>query len=84
MRRSFGINVNMQQALIIAVSASFFDFFQNHLTLYLLSCVISGKIVFLRKAPSKCPLKRVISEGIFHLYIKNLQKGVGNTVSNTL
>ncbi len=67
----------MRQALTITVSASFFAFFQKHLTLYTLPHVISGKINFLRKAPSKCPLKLAISEGIFHLHIKNLQKGVG-------
>ena len=39
--------------------------------------MISGKINFLRKAPSKCPLKLAISEEIFRLRIKNLQKGVG-------
>jgi len=39
--------------------------------------VISGKIIFFRKAPSKCPLKLAISEEIFRLRIKNLQKGVG-------
>ena len=55
----------------------FFAFFQNHLTLYTLPHVISGKINFFRKAPSKCPLKLAISEEIFHLRIKNLQKGVG-------
>ena len=32
---------------------------------------------FLRKAPSKCSLKLAISEEIFRLRIKNLQKGVG-------
>ena len=39
--------------------------------------VISGKIIFSAKVPSKCPLKLAISEGIFHLCEKNLQKGVG-------
>jgi hypothetical protein len=39
--------------------------------------VISGKINFFRKAPSKCHLKLAISEEKFHLRIKNLQKGVG-------
>ena len=67
----------MRQALTITVSASFFAFFQKPLTLYALPHVISGKINFLRKAPSKCSLKFAISEGIFHLHIKNLQKGVG-------
>ena len=59
------------------VSASFFDFFFNHLTFSTFPNVISGKINFLRKAPSKCPLKLAISEEIFHLRIKDLQKGVG-------
>ena len=39
--------------------------------------MISGKIIFSAKVPSKCPLKLAISEGIFHLCEKNLQKGVG-------
>ena len=68
---------NILQALTITVSASFFAFFQKHLTLYTLPHVISGKINFLRKAPSKSPLKLAISEEIFRLRIKNLQKGVG-------
>lgn len=45
----------------------FLAFFQKHLTLYTLPHVISGKIKFLKKAPSKCPPKLAISEGIFHL-----------------
>lgn len=55
----------------------FLPFFKKHLTLYTLPHVISGKINFFRKAPSKCPLKLAISEEIFHLRIKNLQKRVG-------
>ena len=68
---------NILQALTITVGASFFAFFQKHLTLYTLPHVISGKIIFSAKVPSKCPLKLAISEGIFHLCEKNLQKGVG-------
>ena len=59
------------------ISSAYSTFFQKHLTLYTLPHVISGKINFLRKAPSKCPLKLAISEEIFRLRIKNLQKGVG-------
>lgn len=59
------------------VSASFLPFFKKHLTLYTLPHVISGKINFFRKAPSKCSLKLAINEEIFRLRIKNLQKGVG-------
>ena len=39
--------------------------------------MISGKINFLEKHRPKCPLKLAISEEIFRLRIKNLQKGVG-------
>ena len=39
--------------------------------------MITGKINFFAKVSSKCPLKLVISEEIFHLRIKNLQEGVG-------
>ena len=39
--------------------------------------MITGKINFSAKVSSKCPLKLVISEEIFHLRIKNLQEGVG-------
>ena len=59
------------------VGASFLIFFQNHLTFFKFPRVISGKIIFSAKVPSKCPLKLAISEGIFHLCEKNLQKGVG-------
>ena len=40
--------------------------------------MITGKINFSAKVPSKCPLKLVISEEIFHLRIKNLylRKGI--------
>ena len=65
------------RALIIMVGASFLIFFQNHLTFFKFPRVISGKIIFSAKVPSKCPLKLAISEGIFHLCEKNLQKGVG-------
>lgn len=68
---------NILQALTITVGASFFGFFQNYLTFFKFPRVISGKIVFSAKVPSKCPLKLAISEGIFHLCEKNLQKGVG-------
>ena len=37
---------NILQALTITVSASFFAFFQKHLTLYTLPHVISGKMIF--------------------------------------
>ena len=59
------------------VGASFLIFFQNHLTFFKFPRVISGKIIFSAKVPSKCPLKLAISEGIFHFCEKNLQKGVG-------
>ena len=62
---------NILQALTITVGASFLDFF------FKFPRVISGKIIFSAKVPSKCPLKLAISEGIFHLCEKNLQKGVG-------
>ena len=79
---------NILQALTITVGASFlgylillivniFGFFQNYLTFFKFPRVISGKIIFSAKVPSKCPLKLAISEGIFHLCEKNLQKGVG-------
>lgn len=68
---------NILQALTITVGASFLDFFQNYLTFFKFPRVISGKIIFSAKVPSKCPLKLAISEGIFHLCEKNLQKGVG-------
>ena len=55
----------------------FFAFFQNHLTLYPLPRVISGKMIFLRKyLPSRC-MEQEIRKEIFRLYIKNLQKRVG-------
>ena len=50
---------------------------KNHLTFFKSPRVISRKINFSAKVPSKCPLKLAISEGIFHFYEKNLQKGVG-------
>ena len=56
---------------------NFFGFFQNYLTFFKFPRVISGKIIFSAKVPSKCPLKLAISEGIFHFCEKNLQKGVG-------
>ena len=59
------------------VSAYFLAIFQNHLTLYPLSRVISGKMIFLRKyLPSRC-MEQEIRKEIFRLYIKNLQKRVG-------
>ena len=61
----------------MTVGASFFRFFQNHLTFSAFPHVISRKINFSAKVPSKYPLKLAISEGIFHLCEKNLQKGVG-------
>ena len=59
------------------VSAYFLAIFQNHLTLYPLPRVISGKMIFLRKyLPSHC-MKQEIRKEIFRLCIKNLQKRVG-------
>ena len=55
----------------------FFAFFQNHLTFSAFPHVISRKINFSAKVPSKRPLKLAISEGIFHFCEKNLQKRVG-------
>ena len=67
---------NILQALTITVGASFL-IKKSHLTFFKFPRVISGKIIFSAKVPSKCPLKLAISEGIFHLCEKNLQKGVG-------
>ena len=55
----------------------FFDFLKNNLTFFKFPRVISRKMIFSAKIPSKCPLKLAISEGIFHFCEKNLQKGVG-------
>ena len=66
------------------VGASFLIFFQNHLTFFKFPRVISGKIIFSAKVPSKCPLKLAISEGIFHLCEKTCKRGLVNTVSQAL
>ena len=50
---------------------------KNHLTFFKSPCVISRKINFSAKVPSKHPLNLAISEGIVHFCEKNLQKGVG-------
>ena len=55
----------------------FLPFFKKHLILYTLPHVVSGKINSFRQAPSKYHLKLAISEEIFRLRIKNLQKGGG-------
>lgn len=59
------------------VSAYFFAIFQNHLTLYHLPRVISGKMIFLRKDLPSRSMEKAISEEIIHLCITNLQKRVG-------
>ena len=55
----------------------FFDFLKNNLTFFKFPRVISRKMIFSAKIPSKCPLKLAISEGIFHFCEKNSQKRVG-------
>ena len=73
----FGINRDIRQALTIKSWCFFFDFLKNNLTFFKFPRVISRKMIFHAKIPSKCPLKLAISEGIFHFCEKNLQKGVG-------
>ena len=73
----FRINRNIWQALTIKVGASFLTFFQKQLTGFPLPRVISRKMIFSAKIPSKHPLKLAISVGIVHFCEKNLQKGVG-------
>ena len=53
----FRINRDIWHALTIKVGA-FFDFLKNHLTFFKFPRVISRKMIFSAKIPSKCPLKR--------------------------
>ena len=52
-------------------------FFMKNMTLSPLPRVISRKMIFSAKIPSKCPLKPAISEGIFHFCEKTCKRGVG-------
>ena len=72
----FRINRDIWHALTIKVGA-FFDFLKNHLTFFKFPRVISRKMIFSAKIPSKCPLKLAISEGIFHFCEKTCKRGVG-------
>jgi hypothetical protein len=50
-------------------------FFMKNMTLSPLPRVISRKMIFSAKIPSKHPLKLAISEGIVHFCEKKLAKG---------
>ena len=52
----------------------FFAFFQNHMTLYPLPRVISGKMIFLRKDLPSRSMEKAISEEIIHLCIINCKR----------
>ena len=73
----FRINRNIWQALTIKVGASFLTFFQKQLTWFPLPRVISRKMIFSAKIPSKHSLKLAISEGIVHFCEKTCKRGVG-------
>ena len=65
------------QALTVMVGASFLIFWKIIWHSSSPHVWLVEKINFSAKVPSKRPLKLAISEGIFHLCEKNLQKGVG-------
>ena len=54
----FRINRDIWHALTIKVGASFLIKKKNHLTFFKFPRVISRKMIFSAKIPSKCPLKR--------------------------
>ena len=62
----------------------FFAFFQNHLTLYILPHVISGKMIF-QENPCPHVLWNMQLAKKYFIYVqKTCKKGLVNTISNAL